>query len=221
MKTLKWIFLLFIIGNTYANEKDINTNVLNTLHGNNKIETNENNKEATVILIPHEEKVKLLRDKIEFLKQDIAKWKEREQELLKIKAEFESKINNNNKNIEQWEKDIIDMTKKIKEQEADLEKETNSINKENEEINIGQNLLSQDSEIISIPLSNGKKIKLIKYIVFPGDSLSKILMRTYDKNTQSSTNLKERIDTVIKLNKNIKDANSIKVGDTIYIPFFK
>lgn len=46
-------------------------------------------------------------------------------------------------------------------------------------------------------------------------------MRTYDKNSQSTTSIKERIDTVIKLNKNIKDANSIKVGDTIYIPFFK
>jgi hypothetical protein len=221
MKSLKWIFLLFIISNTYANENDINTNVLNALHGNDKIETKEENKEATVILIPHEEKVKLLRDKIEFLKQDIAKWKEREKELLQIKAEFETKINNNNKNIEQWQKDIIDMTQKIKEQEADLVKETESINKENEEINIGQNLLIKDSEIISVPLANGKKIKLIKYIVFPGDSLSKIIMRTYDKNSQSTTSVKERIDTVIKLNKNIKDANSIKVGDTIYIPFFK
>jgi len=221
MKSLKCIFLLFIISNTYANEKDINTNVLNALHGNDKIETKEENKEATVVLIPHEEKVKLLRDKIEFLKQDIAKWKEREKEILQIKAEFANKINNNNKNIEQWQKDIIDMTKKIKEQEADLVKETESINKENEEINIGQNLLIKDSEIISVPLANGKKIKLIKYIVFPGDSLSKIIMRTYDKNSQSTTSIKERIDTVIKLNKNIKDANSIKVGDTIYIPFFK
>ncbi len=221
MKSLKWIFLLFIISNTYANETDINTNVLNALHGDNKIESNEQNKETTVILIPHEEKVKLLKDKIEFLRQDIAKWKEREKELLQVKAEFESKINNNNKNIEQWQKDIIDMTQKIKAQEAILEKETDSINKENEEINIGQNLLLNDSEIISFPLANGKKIKLIKYIVFPGDSLSKIIMRTYDKNSQSTTNLKERIDTVIKLNKNIKDANSIQVGDTIYIPFFK
>jgi hypothetical protein len=215
-KNIKWICLSMLFSFSFANEKDIDNNVLQTLKNYNVEVLNKNdvNMETTIQLIPKSEKEKILKDKIEFLTKDIAQWRVKELELQNVKKDFESKLNNNEENIKIWEQDVKEITEQLK-----VSVET--ISKETEEISVGQNLLLKDSEVISVNLADGKKIRLIKYIVFPGDSLSKILVRTFKEGDKIKENLQNRIDTVIKLNKGIKEANSIKVGETIYIPFFK
>lgn len=215
-KNIKWICISILFSFSFGNEKDIDNSVLKALKNSDVevVNKSDNNIQTTIQLIPHSEKEKILKDKIEFLKNDIAQWRAKEIELQNIKKEFENKLNANEENIKLWEQDV----KKITEQ---LKVSGEAITKETEELSVGQDLLQKDSEIININLENGKKIRLIKYVVFPGDSLSKILMRTFKNDEKITTNLQHRINTVIKLNKNIKDANSIKVGDVIYIPFFK
>lgn len=215
-KNIKWICLSMLFSFSFANEKDIDNSVLQALKNSDVEVVNKNDKniQTTIQLIPKSEKEKILKDKIEFLKKDIAKWRAKEAELQNIKKEFENKLNTNDENIKRWEQDVKEISEQLKTSGDDITKET-------EELSVGQDLLQKDSDIISINLANGKKIRLIKYVVFPGDSLSKILMRTFKDGEKSTSNLQHRINTVIKLNKNIKDANSIKVGDVIYIPFFK
>ena len=215
-KNIKWICLSMLFSFSFANEKDIDNNVLQALTNSDVEVVNKNDKniQTTIQLIPKSEKEKILKDKIEFLKKDIAKWRAKEAELQNIKKEFENKLNTNDENIKRWEQDVKEISEQLKTSGEDITKDT-------EELSVGQSLLQKDSDIISINLANGKKIRLIKYVVFPGDSLSKILMRTFNEGEKSSSNLQHRINTVIKLNKNIKNANSLKVGDVIYIPFFK
>lgn len=215
-KNIKWICISILFSFSFGNENSIDNSVLKALKNSDVevVNKSDNNIQTTIQLIPHSEKEKILKDKIEFLKNDIAQWRAKEIELQNIKKEFENKLNANEENIKLWEQDV----KKITEQ---LKVSGEAITKETEELSVGQDLLQKDSEIININLENGKKIRLIKYVVFPGDSLSKILMRTFKNDEKITTNLQHRINTVIKLNKNIKDANSIKVGDVIYIPFFK
>lgn len=215
-KNIKWICISILFSFSFGNENSIDNSVLKALKNSDVevVNKSDNNIQTTIQLIPHSEKEKILKDKIEFLKNDIAQWRAKEIELQNIKKEFENKLNANEENIKLWEQDV----KKITEQ---LKVSGEAITKETEELSVGQDLLQKDSEIININLDNGKKIRLIKYVVFPGDSLSKILMRTFKNDEKITTNLQHRINTVIKLNKNIKDANSIKVGDVIYIPFFK
>lgn len=215
IKNVKIVCLSMLFSLAFANESDIDNSILKGLSKDN-IQIDNLNKEyknTTIQLIPREEKIKILEDKIEFLKKDIEKWKGKEASLLKIQSEFANQVNANDENIRKWENDV----NVIKQQLIDS---GDMIEKEKEELSIGQSMIEKDSDIIVINLENGKKIRLIKYLVFPGDSLSKILIRTFE-GQQISSSLEHRINTVIKLNKNIKDANTIKVGDTIYIPFFK
>lgn len=216
-KSISVLFVLSLISITFANQNSIDNNVLKELTSNDVqiINKNDSNKnfQTTIQLIPKEEKEKIIRDKIEFLKKDIDSWRKKEKELIIIKNEFESKINKNENDIKKWEQDVKEFKKLLNNFETTMEKETN-------EIGIGHNLIKEDSEIITINLDNGKKIRLIKYTVFPGDTLSKILTRTIvDSSSESS--LEHKIETVIKLNKNLKNADNIKVGDILYIPFFK
>lgn len=217
-KSINILFVLSLLSTAFANENTIDNNVLKELKSNdvqiiNKNDSNSNFK-TTIQLIPKEEKEKIIRDKIEFLKKDIASWKEKEKALIKIKNDFESKINKNEEDIKKWEQDVNEFKTLLNNFETTMKKETT-------EIDIGQNLIKEDSEVITINLDNGKKIRLIKYTVFPGDSLSKILTRTLVENSSSESSLEHKIETVIKLNKNIKNADNIKVGDILYIPFFK
>lgn len=217
-KSINILFVLSLLSTAFANENTIDNNVLKELKSNdvqiiNKNDSNSNFK-TTIQLIPKEEKEKIIRDKIEFLKKDIASWKEKEKALIKIKNDFESKINKNEEDIKKWEQDVNEFKTLLNNFETTMKKETT-------EIDIGQNLIKKDSEVITINLDNGKKIRLIKYTVFPGDSLSKILTRTLVENSSSESSLEHKIETVIKLNKNIKNADNIKVGDILYIPFFK
>ena len=215
-KNIKWICISILFSFSFGNENSIDNSVLKALKNSDVevVNKSDNNIQTTIQLIPHSEKEKILKDKIEFLKNDIAQWRAKEIELQNIKKEFENKLNANEENIKLWEQDVGKITEQLK-------VSGEAITKETEELSVGQDLLQKDSEIININLDNGKKIRLIKYVVFPGDSLSKILMRTFKNDEKITTNLQHRINTVIKLNKNIKDANSIKVGDVIYIPFFK
>lgn len=191
---------------TLASQDSIDNDILKGLQSNDVeiIETNEINEDGTefkttVQLIPKNHKEKIISDKIEFLKKDIAMWKERKEEMIKIKNEYERKLDKN----------------------KDISKFEISINEEIKEIDVGNSLMKKDSEVIVVEIGNGKKIRLIKYIVFPRDTLSEILTRTLVENDNSNSTLSHKIETVIKLNKNIKNADSIKTGDIIYIPFFK
>ena len=201
--------LLIILGFfsiTLASQDSIDNDILKGLQSNDVeiIETNEINEDGTefkttVQLIPKNHKEKIISDKIELLKKDIAMWKERKEEMIKIKNEYERKLDKN----------------------KDISKFEISINEEIKEIDVGNSLMKKDSEVIVVEIGNGKKIRLIKYIVFPRDTLSEILTRTLVENDNSNSTLSHKIETVIKLNKNIKNADSIKTGDIIYIPFFK
>ena len=206
---------------TLASQDSIDNDILKGLQSNDVeiIETNEINEDGTefkttVQLIPKKHKEKIISDKIEFLKKDIAMWKERKEEMIKIKNEYERKLDKNKDDIVKLKNDVDRFNK-------DISKFEISINEEIKEIDVGNSLMKKDSEVIVVEIGNGKKIRLIKYIVFPRDTLSEILTRTLVENDNSNSTLSHKIETVIKLNKNIKNADSIKTGDIIYIPFFK
>lgn len=169
----------------------------------------------TVQLIPKEEKTRILRERIEFLKEDRKKWDKYHQEMLQVKAELEKELENNNMMIE-------DLVKRAEELKNKMEKSASEMTDNSSEIAIGQNLLESNSEVVEFNLSNGKKIKLIKYTVFPGDSLSKILTRTFSTSEEAKySKLEERMKIVISMNKNLNNKNILYVGQIIYIPFFK
>lgn len=82
--------------------------------------------------------------------------------------------------------------------------------------------LNDDSKIVKIKLSNGKHLPLIKYKVKKNDTLKKILLHTYPDGYQPTWNeVAKRIDTLVKINKNVIKMNYIYPGQTIYIPLFK
>lgn len=190
----------------------INQEVLNT--NESKIDNGQVFTE-TVQLIPKEEKERILRERIEFLKKDREKWYNYQQELLQVKADLEKRLEENNLMID----DLMEKTENIKKK---MEESESNITENSNDIAIGQVLLEKDSEVVEFKLSNGKKIKLIKYTVFPGDSLSTILTRTFKKSEEVKySKLEERMKIVISMNKNLKNKNIIHVGQVIYIPFFK
>lgn len=190
----------------------INQEVLNT--NESKIDNGQVFTE-TVQLIPKEEKERILRERIEFLKKDREKWYNYQQELLQVKADLEKRLEENNLMID----DLMEKTENIKKK---MEESESNITENSNDIAIGQVLLEKDSEVVEFKLSNGKKIKLIKYTVFPGDSLSTILTRTFKKSEEVKySKLEERMKIVISMNKNLKNKNIINVGQVIYIPFFK
>lgn len=190
----------------------INQEVLNT--NESKIDNGQVFTE-TVQLIPKEEKERILRERIEFLKKDREKWYNYQQELLQVKADLEKRLEENNLMID----DLMEKTENIKKK---MEESESNITENSNDIAIGQVLLEKDSEVVEFNLSNGKKIKLIKYTVFPGDSLSTILTRTFKKSEEVKySKLEERMKIVISMNKNLKNKNIINVGQVIYIPFFK
>lgn len=190
----------------------LNQEVLNT--NESKIDNGQVFTE-TVQLIPKEEKERILRERIEFLKKDREKWYNYQQELLQVKADLEKRLEENNLMID----DLMEKTENIKKK---MEESESNITENSNDIAIGQVLLEKDSEVVEFKLSNGKKIKLIKYTVFPGDSLSTILTRTFKKSEEVKySKLEERMKIVISMNKNLKNKNIINVGQVIYIPFFK
>jgi len=190
----------------------LNQEVLNT--NESKIDNGQVFTE-TVQLIPKEEKERILRERIEFLKKDREKWYNYQQELLQVKADLEKRLEENNLMID----DLMEKTENIKKK---MEESESNITENSNDIAIGQVLLEKDSEVVEFKLSNGKKIKLIKYTVFPGDSLSTILTRTFKKSEEVKySKLEERMQIVISMNKNLKNKNIINVGQVIYIPFFK
>lgn len=224
LKNIKFIFILGLFTTTFANQSSIDDNVLKSLQSNDVqilehqiIEKNTDGTDfvTTINLIPKSEKNKIIQEKIAILKKDIAAWKVKRDEIIKLKQEFEDKINKNDADIRKFKEDIEKFNKTLGAFEVTMKNDL-------EDIDIGKKLIEVNtSEVITVSLSNGKKIRLIKYIIFPGDTLSKILIRTLPENSESKTSLSYKIETVIKLNKNIKNANTIKAGDIIYIPFFK
>lgn len=101
--------------------------------------------------------------------------------------------------------------------------ETGDIKKEISEyiLNIKESL-NDDSKVVKIRLSNGKMLPLIKYKVRKNDTLKNILLHTYPKHY--SPTWKEasyRIETLLKINKNVIKMNYIYPTQTIYIPLFK
>ncbi len=169
-------------------------------------------------LIPKEEKEKMLKDKIEFLKKDIEKWKTYQNKLLKVKSEFEITYKNNEDKMKEYESVINDIKDKMDASEKD-------INKTSIEIDKGSEILNGDKiedKIVEFNLPNGKKIKLIQHTVFPGETLSMIISKTFPEGYEKTYNeIEFRMKTVIQLNKNLKNKDQISSGQVIYIPFFK
>lgn len=82
--------------------------------------------------------------------------------------------------------------------------------------------LGEDTKVVKVKLSNGKMLPLIKYKVKKDDTLKKILLNTYPEKYNPTWNeVSQRIDTLVKINKNIIKMNYIYPNQKIYIPLFK
>ena len=81
--------------------------------------------------------------------------------------------------------------------------------------------MGEGSKLVKVKLSNDKYIPLIKYTVKKGDTLKKLLMRTYPFDYKPIwLQISERIETLVKINKTIIKMNYIYPGQIIYIPIF-
>lgn len=134
-------------------------------------------------------------------------------------------IDEQKKEIAVSKEQLANTSKKIDTLTTKIVKSTDEITSKSEEIDIGTKLLADDSikdEIVEFNLKNGKKIKLMKHTVFPGESLSGIVNKTFPVNyTAKYTEIEFRINTIKKLNKDLVNQDQIKAGQVIYIPFFK
>lgn len=134
-------------------------------------------------------------------------------------------IDEQKKEITDNKKQLVDTSKKIDTLTTAIVKSTDSITEQSKEIDIGTKMLADSSikdEIVEFNLRNGKKIKLIKHTVFPGESLSGIVKKTFETNyTPKYTEIEFRMNTIRKLNKDLVNQDQIKAGQVIYIPFFK
>lgn len=207
------LFLTSLVSFSAIAAENLDLGVLNS----EKID-NPNGFTEVVQLIPQEEKKRVIQEKIEFLKKDIAKWKAYQAELIQMKTEYENAYKLNEDKIKQYNKDIEDIKLKMEQSEKDISESSN-------DIDIGVKILADTSikdEIVEFNLPNGKKIKLIKHTVFPGESLSKIIGKTFPEGiVPKYSDISFRMETVIKLNKDLKNKDQIVSGQIIYIPFFK
>ena len=81
--------------------------------------------------------------------------------------------------------------------------------------------LGEDAKIVKVKLKNGSVLPLIKYKVQKNDTLKKILMKTYPYDYKPSWNkISKRIETLVKINKNVIKMNYIYPGQEIYVPIF-
>lgn len=101
--------------------------------------------------------------------------------------------------------------------------ETGSVKKELQTTSdIIKERLGKDAKIVKVKLKNGSVLPLIKYKVQKNDTLKKILMKTYPYDYKPSWNkISKRIETLVKINKNVIKMNYIYPGQEIYVPIFK
>lgn len=168
--------------------------------------------------ISSKEKQVILDKKIAELKADILKWEEYQTKLLTVKADFEKKISDNDAKIDYFMQEIDELTTAINEKSQDIDKKT-------EEVEVAKSEVVNEPkqpEIVEYNLSNGKKLKLIKHTVIESQSLDNIVFDTFkDKSKITPEKIKQRLSVIISLNNNLKDKDSLVVGQVIYIPFFK
>ncbi len=82
--------------------------------------------------------------------------------------------------------------------------------------------LGEGSKIVKIKLANGKFLPLIKYKVKKNDTLKKITLNTYPVGYKPTwLEISQRIETLVKINKNIIKMNYIYPDQIIYVPLFK
>lgn len=168
--------------------------------------------------ISSKEKQVILDKKIAELKADILKWEEYQTKLLTVKADFEKKISDNDAKIDYFMQEIDELTTAINEKSQDIDKKT-------EEVEVAKSAVVNEPkqpDIVEYNLSNGKKLKLIKHTVIESQSLDNIVFDTFkDKSKITPEKIKQRLSVIISLNNNLKDKDSLVVGQVIYIPFFK
>lgn len=82
--------------------------------------------------------------------------------------------------------------------------------------------LGEGTKIVKIKLANGKFLPLVKYKVKKNDTLKKITLNTYPSGYEPTwLEISKRIDTLVKINKNIIKMNYIYPDQIIYVPLFK
>lgn len=207
-KIICGFFMMGLCAYSLADIPNLDSEILK----NSKIEANSPAIES-VSNISKEERQKILDAKIEFLKQDIQKWKDYQTKLIDYQKEMQSSYDLNEEKIKTLTSEIDDLRKQI-------DKSSDTITQQTQDIEIGQTLVDVADEIVTFDLPDGKKIRLIKHTVFPGERLIDIAVNTFDGD-YNKKELAFRKQAIIKLNKNINKKTELKSGQVIYIPFFK
>jgi len=193
-----------------AENLDLNTNDLNIERLEMSLLPDVNAQNIT-----NQEKQRLLKEKIDFLKKDIQKWEKYHEELLNVKKEYDASYLANEEKIKQLTAEISIIKEKIATSGKDIDDKSN-------DIDVAKKLMTKENEIVEYTLGNGKKIKLIKYTIFPGESLDDIVEGTFKDNEDFGIkDVAFRKQTIIKLNNNINEKDDLVSGQVIYIPFFK
>lgn len=193
-----------------AENLDLNTNDLNIERLEMSLLPDVNAQNIT-----KQEKQRLLNEKIDFLKKDIQKWEKYHEELLNVKKEYDASYLANEEKIKQLTAEISIIKEKIAQSGKDIDDKSN-------DIDVAKKLMTKENEIVEYTLGNGKKIKLIKYTTFPGESLDDIVEGTFkDDEDFGIKDIAFRKQTIIKLNNNINEKDDLVSGQVIYIPFFK
>ena len=82
--------------------------------------------------------------------------------------------------------------------------------------------LGENTKIINIGLNNGITIPLIEYTIKKSDTLKAIIEPTYPMDAELNwVSLLNRISVMLKLNKDIKNMDSIYPNHKVYMPIFK
>lgn len=82
--------------------------------------------------------------------------------------------------------------------------------------------LGDSAQMVKVKLKSGKHLPLIKYKIKKNDTLKKILLKTYPHDYKPSwKEISDRIDTLVRINKNVIKMNYIYPGQEIYVPIFK
>lgn len=175
------------------------------------------------------EALKKLDSITQFYMEELAKTEHESKKIDSIIAQLEIEIKNLNVSKEEIEvrKDLI------KELYIDLEDTKNlyvlefdkngNIKNEIKEAALAIKMsLNDESKLVKVKLPNGKHLPLIKYVVKRDDTLKKILLHTYPQGyTPTWKEVSKRINTLVKINKNVIKMNYIYPGQVIYIPLFK
>ncbi len=234
---LKVLFLSIITANTImaVETNEISKDISN--FNKETIETKTQNKDftETIQLMPKEEKMRMIQEHMRKIEAQKAKLADLMEQGKEIKEKIENKIEDNNKQKEiekakilEYQKQLADIKNNLKEvhekisteKERDLDNIAITKNANFEIVSHIPLLNKEGAKEVKFNLKNGKVLNLIEYKIQKNDTLSDIVSKTFIGKA-TWVQIEERLNVVVKMNKNIKDMNKVKEGEKIYIPYFK